>query len=63
MPSASLLRCCQRRMFYDLHKIFSVVINDGHWYCFCRDLPGWRREDAPRDWRLICVLKFELKRP
>ena len=47
MPSPkTLLHFCQLKMFYILHKILSLIINDGHWYCFCKDVPGCRGEDG-----------------
>ena len=55
----SLLRYCQLKLYYDLYIIFSLIINDGHQYCFCREVPGCCRESLVRDWRLICVIKIE----
>ena len=42
-----------------LHKILSLIINDGHWYCFCKDAPGCRGEAGIKNWCLICILKDE----
>ena len=36
----SLLRYCQLKLYYDLYIIFSFIIDDGHQYCFCREVPG-----------------------
>ena len=46
-------------MFYELHRILSLIINEGHWYCFCRDVSGCREEDKFKNWCLVCVLKDE----
>ena len=40
----------------------SLIINDGHWYCFCKKVPGSCRENLIRGWCLICVVKIESKK-
>ena len=40
----------------------SLIINDGHWYCFCKKVPGCCRENLLRDWCLIYVIKIESKK-
>ena len=42
--------------------IFSLIINDSDWYCFCREVPGCCRDNLVRDSYLICVLKIDLKK-
>ena len=40
-------------------EFFSLIINDGHWHCFCKEVSGCCRENLVRDWCLICILKLE----
>ena len=42
--------------------IFSLIINDSDWYCFCREVPGCCRDNLVRDSYLICVLKIDSKK-
>lgn len=54
---------CQIKFYYELFRIFSFIINDGHWHCFCRKVPGCCRENLVRDWCLLCVLNIDSKKP
>ena len=58
----TLLHYCQLKMYYHVHRSFSLIINDGHWYCFCKDVPGCRWEDELKNWCLICILNSQSKR-
>lgn len=54
---------CQIKFYYELHRIFSLIINQGHWYCFRRKVPDCCTENLVRNWCLYCVLKIESKKP
>ena len=58
----SLLYYCQLKLYYELYRILSLIINDAHWYCFCKKVPGCCRENLIRDWCLICFTKIESKK-
>ena len=50
---------CQVKIYYELQRVFPIMINDEDWYCFCWKVPGCCGENLIIDWCFICVLKTE----
>lgn len=57
-----LLRCSEIKIYYKLYRTFSLIINDGHWYCFFRKVLGCCKENVVKDWCLICALQIDSKK-
>ena len=55
MSPKILLYHWQLKIYYELYRILSFIIDNAYWYCFCDSVPGCSQEHKFKGWCLNSI--------